>query len=369
MPQSYTQAGFVRAVLLAVNQRTSSAGMGFAGATGLVASGLTDLASVMGPLLPWFILLVILTLTGLSILIRNAVMSIADGSAEPPRLGLYCNVFLVAIGSLFGSGILLATSLFVEQSDGSRILSVLNEIKSGVERVEGKVDTVSEGVEGIGQRVSLRDISGRSGTGKIGDDAIFRISLANENLMDGVSCNLELGTEWQERIEVVNDSCDRFTVRLPDRPLLDDVGNSMGDVVDIPFAVSITDSRGAKIAEYQGAYPIHNNYRTIRLVLDPPGNRLRMNERRKAYVNVENAVIPDMVECDLGNSTNPPISFHPAAANKCEGWLSTEVEQGSYSHRRLMEEGEVRGSIFVQVQSSGDFTMLGIEEVKFAVAK
>ena len=151
-------------------------------------------------------------------------------------------------------------------------------------------------------------------------------------------------------------------------PLLDDSGNSLGDIVEVPFSVVMKDRRGDRIAAYSGAYPFHNNYRSIRMILVPPGNRLKINERRKAYISVENALIPDMVECSWNNSSNPPINFHPTSDNKCKGWLSTEVEKDSYPYRKLMEEGEARGSVYVQLQSTGDFTMLGIAEVKFAVA-
>ena len=364
-----SSTSFIRTVLQTVNAHTSTAGMGFAGATGLFASGLTDLASALGPRLPWFVLIVVLGLIVLSIIIRNASIRMREGNDAPSRLGMYCNIFLVALGSLFGSGILLATGLFVEQSDDSRILSLLNEIKSGVTRVESKVDTVSEGVEGIGQRMSLRDITGRSGTGMIGDDAIFRVSLANERLMEEATCSLRLDAAWQERVSLVDDSCERFTVKLPDRALLDDNNNTLGDVVQVPFVITMHDRRGKMIAEYSGTYPFHNNYRNIRLVLDPPGNRLGINERRRAHIEVENAVIPDGVECHWGNSTHPPINFQPTSSNRCEGWLSTEVEDGSYAHRKLAEEGEQRGAVYIQLQSAGDFSMLGIKEAKFAVTR
>jgi hypothetical protein len=44
----------MNAVIRSVNRHTSSAGMGIAGTTGLVASVLTDVAPALGPFLPWF---------------------------------------------------------------------------------------------------------------------------------------------------------------------------------------------------------------------------------------------------------------------------------------------------------------------------
>jgi len=54
----------------AIHRKTSAGGMGFAGATGLVASGLTDLASLLGPILFWFFILASILAVVLAIVIH-----------------------------------------------------------------------------------------------------------------------------------------------------------------------------------------------------------------------------------------------------------------------------------------------------------
>lgn len=357
----------MNALLRTIKKNTSSAGMGFAGTTGLIASGLTDIASSLGPFLPWFFLLVLIAAIVTGVLIQKEAA--AGGGKMSSSLRQYCNLFLVSFGSLFGSGMLLLTGLFVNQTSGSNILSLLHEIRAGVARVEVKVDTINQGVEGIGQALKVQDISGRSGTGMIGDLAVYRVSLVNEKLMENAECRLILDKKWQQRVSVVDSTCEHFTVKLPTSPILDEAGNSMGDIVQIPFELQVLDPHGKKLASYAQAYSFNNKYRHIVLNLEPAGNHLKLNERRKASIQVRDAEIPDNVACQWGASTIPPITFEPVSENKCKGWLSTEAKEGSYAQRKVMEENEVLGSIYIQLVARGDFTMLGIKEAKFSVSQ
>lgn len=339
--------------------------MGFAGAAGLVASGLTDIASSLGPFLPWFCFIAAIALAALGILIRRGERQSGERKSDPPRFRAYCQAFVVLLGSLFGSIVLLISGLFTDNTSGSNILAILNETRAGVERVEEKVGEISEGVQGLGETVNIRDISGRSGTGMIGDNAIFQVSLANEALMEGSRCRLQLRGDWQDRVSVLDDSCDSFTVKLPASPLLDAGGSSMGDIVPIPFELEVVSSNNDLIASYENTYPFYNNYRAIKIVLDPPGNRLRINEQRKIRVDVGAAELPDTVECEW--SAIDPISVKPESDNGCIGVLSTSVEIDSYVHKRLLKEGEIRDEIYVQLNSLADFEMLGNSTLKVAV--
>jgi hypothetical protein len=352
-------------IFTAVKQNTSASGMGFAGATGLVASGLTDIASSLGPFLPWFCVIAAIATLILAFLIRQHVRAASGQATGSTRLRAYCQSFVVLLGSLFGSGVLLISGLFTENTSGSHLLSILHEIRSGVERVEEQVGEIGEGVQGLGEAVIIRDISGRSGTGMIGDNAIFQVSLANEALMDGAKCRLTLGKEWQQRVSVVDDSCDSFTVRLPSAPLLDASGSSMGDVIPIPFELEVLNSGNEVIASYAQSYPFHNNYRTIRIVLDPPGNRFKINEQRQIKVDVGEADLPDTVECEW--TVFEPVSISTSSDNGCAGVLSTEVDPDSYVFKRLLDEGEIRDQIYVQLNTAADFVMLGNATLKFAV--
>ena len=74
-----------------------------------MASALTDIASVLGPILPWFFVVV----AGLAIVValrieRAEVAGVAAGG-EPPKTKGLCQTLLVLIGSLFGAGVLLVT--------------------------------------------------------------------------------------------------------------------------------------------------------------------------------------------------------------------------------------------------------------------
>jgi hypothetical protein len=62
------------------------------------------------------------------------------------------------------------------------------------------------------------------------------------------------------------------------------------------------------------------------------------------------------------------IKFIPESENRCTGWLSTEVDAGSYPYKELMREGEKRGEVYLQLVTSSDFKMLGIAELKYSVA-
>ncbi len=86
-------------ILQAVNRHTSKSGMGFAGAAGLVASGLTDIASSLGPFLPWFCFVVAAAVLALAILIRkNELRSAGEGEGSP-RQRAYCQTFVVAVST------------------------------------------------------------------------------------------------------------------------------------------------------------------------------------------------------------------------------------------------------------------------------
>ena len=355
----------MRSILRAVNRNTSASGMGFAGAAGLVASGLTDIASSLGPFLPWFCLVAGVATLVLAVLIGRYEKQRKIDAEDPSSVRVYCQSFLVLIGSLFGSIVLLISGLFADGSSGSNIISILNELRSGVARVEQKVDVIDEGVQGLGESISLRDISGRSGTGKIGDNAMFEVSLANSRLMDGASCALNVPEEWQDRVAVLDDACDNFAVRLPTSPVLDSSGSSVGDIVSIPFELQVVDKKGNIVASYDDSYPLHNNYRTIDILLDPAGNRLKINEKREIRVDVGNAELPDTVECEW--TVFEPLSIRPTSDNGCVGELSTVVDSDAYVYKRLLKEGEIRDEIYVQVNSAADFSMLGNATFKYAI--
>lgn len=341
--------------------------MGFAGAAGLVASGLTDIASSLGPFLPWFCFVMAASTLSLAVLIRKNELRIAGEGKGSQRQRGYCQIFVVAVGSLFGSVVLMLSGLFVDDGSGSNILSVLNEIRSGVERVEKKVDTVGEGVEGLGESVSILDITGRSGAGKIGDTAVFQISLANERLMDGASCHLQLKGDWVGRISVIDDSCGSFTVKLPSAPLLDANGRSLGDVVPVPFELEVLADDDDVIASYASTYPFHNNYRTIDIVLDPPGNRFKIDQQRKIGVDVGSAELPDSVECEW--TVFAPLIIEGTSENGCVGSLATKVDHDSYFYKQLVEEGDMRDEIYVQINSIADFVMLGNATFKYVISQ
>ena len=304
------------------------------------------------------------------ILKGEAVYAASD--KDPPRMHATCHIFLVSIGSLFGAVILLISGLFVEDSSGSRIIAVLNDIKGSVERVEQKVDVVGTDVkrigrdiQGMGSEVEVRDISGRSGTGKIGDDAVFHVSMANENLMKGATCRLRLGKRWEPLVAVLDPSCEQFTVRLPRVPILDSSGNFEGDVVQIPFEMDIVGPDSKVMATYKNNYSFHNNYRTIAFKLEPSGNRFKLNERRNISVDVGQGQLTDGVECEW--TVFAPLSFEATSPNRCSGVLSTQADPGSYPYKRVIEKGEVRKSLSVQVVSKGDFKMLGIADLKYSI--
>lgn len=355
----------MKAIFRAVRRHTSKSGMGFAGATGLVASGLTDIASALGPFLLWFCVITAVAAVVIALVIRRSEMRAPDPSAGSPRLRVYCQSFLVLLGSLFGSAVLLTSGALAGTTSGSNILSMLEGIRSGVERVEEKVGEIGEGVQGLGEAVVVRDMSGRSGTGKIGDNAVFQVSLANERRMAGVSCRLRLSGEWQDRISVIDDACASFTVRLPVAPLLDASGNSMGDIVPVPFALEVVDTHGEVIASYANSYPLHNNYRTIDIALDPPGNRFKVNERRAIRVDVGNAELPDSVECEW--TVFDPVRITAQSDNGCVGVLSTELDSDSYAYKRLVKEGEIRDQIYVQINAVANLAMLGNATMRFTV--
>lgn len=361
--------GSFRLVKQAISRNASAGGIGFAGTTGLVASGLTDLASLLGPILFWFFVIASISTVVLAALISSGERAMQIEGREHPKQGLYCHVLLILLGSLFGSGILLLTGVFQEDSEGSQILALLRDTKQGVERIETKIGEIDTQIEGIGQKVILRDISGRSGTGMIGDTSTFLISLENEKLMKDAACTIEVAADWRDRINILDSRCDKFQVQLVREPALNRAGKSAGGILEIAYDVTIRSSTGEVLGSTSGVYPFNNAYRTIELTMEPQSNRLKVNERRRARVTAPGAVIPDRIECEWGNSTNPVIKFIPESSNKCEGWLSTEVDEDSYAYKELLREGEKRGQVYLQLVTSSDFEMLGITELKFSVSQ
>lgn len=354
-------------VLKAVNEHTSASGLGFAGAGGLIASGLTDLASAMGPFLTWFVVIAsILTITLAIVIARHERRVALPDGAKSPRIGTYCHAFVVLLGSLFGAVVLLVSGLFTDNTEGSNLMAIVQGLRSDVQRVEERVSDVQEGVEGLGESIVFRDISGRSGTGKIGQQAKFAITLANERRMQGVSCELSVQPPWDDHVEVVDDRCDTFTVQLPKAPVLDDAGRSMGDVVSIPFELIVVDENDEIVSRYANAYPLHNNFGTIEIALDPPGNRFRIDETRSIRVDVGDAELTDAVECEW--TVFDPVKITPTSDNGCVAELDTHVDKDSYVYQRLQSEGRIRDDIYVQINSVADFSMLGNATLTFQVS-
>lgn len=354
-------------VLRAVNRHTSASGLGFAGAGGLLASGLTDIASALGPFLWWFVIIAsVLTLgTGIRIA-RYEKRAAGSAVGDSSRIGFYCHAFVVLLGSLFGSSVLLATGLLTDNQGGSNLLALVNGLRSDVQRVEEKVGEVQQGVQGLGEAVVFRDISGRSGTGKLGQTASFAISLADEGRMRGARCRLDVESPWDAHVQVLDTSCDSFTVQLPGSPVLDEAGRSLGDIVSIPFAMSIVDADGDEISRYSGTYPLHNSYGSIEIAVDPPGNRFRLDETRTLRVEVGDAQLTDAVECEW--TAFDPVKITPLGDHGCTAELSTKVDRTSYAYRRLQEEGRIRDEIYVQINSAADFSMLGNATLKYEVS-
>ncbi len=354
-------------VLRTVNRYTSASRLGFAGAGGLVASAMTDLASVLGPFLVWFVVLVSVLTLILGFLISKHEKIVAnDASVKSPQIGLFCHSFVVLLGSLFGGAVLLASSLFTDNSDGSNIVALVNSLRSDVMRVEEKVDEVQKGVKGLGEAVVFRDISCRSGTGKIGQTAKFAVTLADEGRMRGVRCELSVTPPWNDHVEVLDDRCDSLTVQLPKAPVLDNKGRSLGDVVSIPFELRVLDANDEEISRYSNNYPLHNNYGSIEIVLDPPGNRFRIDEARTIRVDVGNGVLTDDVECEW--TAFDPIKIARVSSNGCIAELDTHTDKTSYVFRRLQDEGRIRDDIYVQINTAADFTMLGNATLGFLIS-
>jgi hypothetical protein len=358
----------------AVSRHTSAEGMGFAGAGGLVASGLTDLASVLGPFLTWFVVVASVSTLLLGFVISRHEKRVANSDvAAPSRIRFYCHSFVVLLGSLFGSIVLLASGLVTDNEDGSNILALVSGLRDDVQRVEERVGEVQdsvgevqEGVEGLGEAVVFRDITGRSGTGKIGQQAKFAITLANERRMQDVSCELSVQPPWDDHVAVVDDTCDTFTVQLPQAPVLDDSGRSLGDVVAIPFELRVVDSNNDVVSRYANSYPLHNNYGTIDIVLEPPGNRFRVDESRAIRVDVGDAELTDAVECEW--TVFDPVKIRTTSANGCIAELDTRVDKDSYVYKRLVEEGRIRDDIYVQINSAADFSMLGNATLTYQIS-
>lgn len=357
----------MQALLKAVNRNASASGLGFAGATGLLASGLTDIASTLGPFLTWFVVVGAVGAMILAVLIHRHERRRSGESKDPQLVRVSCHAFVVLLGSLFGSGVLILSGLFTQNSDGSHIIALLNDIKSGIDRVEQQVGEISEDVQGLGESITVRDLSGRSGTGRIGENAVFAISLANERMMAGATCRLRIAPEWQDLVSVLDPDCSAFTVRLPDSPVLGPNGNFAGDIVSIPVEIEVLDAGGSVVASYEYAYPLHNNYGEIAIVVDPPGNRLGINQERSIRVDVGTAELPDSVECDW--TAFDPVTITPTSDNRCKGVLSTAVDPEDYVSRRLEEEGEIRDEVYVQLNTVADFSMLGNATWRFVVSR
>jgi len=354
-------------LLRTVEKHTSAGGLGFAGAGGLVASGLTDIASTMGPFLTWFVVIASIMTIVLGIAItRLDQQEPEQDSGKPSSLGTFCHIFVVLVGALFGSAVLLASSLFTDNEDGSNILAIVAGLRGDVQRVEEKVTEVQEGVEGLGESVVFRDISGRSGTGKIGQTAKFAITLANEYRMDDATCELEVDAPWDDYIEVIDDACHNFTVQLPKAPVMDENGRSMGDIVSIPFELKVFDRSGDEISSYANAYPLHNTFGTIEIAIDPPGNRFNIDETRTVRVDVGESELTDAMECEW--TVFDPVKITPKSDNGCIAELSTHVDKNSYVYKRLQDEGRIRDEIYVQINSVADFTMIGNATTRFVVS-
>jgi hypothetical protein len=328
----------------------------------------------MGPFLTWFVTIasVLTILLAIAIARHEKRVALPDATMSP-RIGFYCHSFVVLLGALFGSAVLLASSLFTDNSDGSNLVAIIKGLRSDVQRVEEKVtdvqDTVGEvqeGVEGLGESVVFRDISGRSGTGKIGQQAKFAITLANERRMQGVRCELSVQAPWDDHVSVVDDRCDTFTVQLPKAPVLDNAGRSMGDIVSIPFELIVVDANDDVVSRYANTYPLHNNYGTIEIALDPPGNRFRIDETRSIHVDVGDAELTDAVECEW--TVFDPVKITPVSDNGCVAELDTHVDRTSYVYKRLQQEGRIRDDIYVQINSAADFSMLGNATLTFQVS-
>ena len=357
----------MKKLLRTVDRHTSAGGLGFAGAGGLVASGLTDIASTMGPLLTWFVVIASIMTIVLGIAITRLDRQEPErDSSKPSSLGTLCHVFVVLVGALFGSAVLLASSLFTDNEDGSNILAILAGLRSDVQRVEEKVAEVKEGVAGLGESIVFRDISGRSGTGKIGQTAKFAITLANERRMDDATCELEVDAPWDDYVEVIDDTCHNFTVQLPKVPVMDENGRSMGDIVSIPFRLIVSDRRGDEISSYANVYPLHNTFGTIEIVVDPPGNRFNIDETRTLRVHVGESGLTDAMECEW--TAFDPVKITPRSDNGCIAELSTHVDKNSYVYKRLRNEGRIRDEIYVQIDSVADFTMIGNATMGFVVS-
>ena len=357
----------MKRLLRTVNAQTSAGGLGFAGAGGLVASGLTDIASAMGPFLTWFVVIASIMMIVLGIAITRLDRQEQDRDPDKPSsLGTYCHIFVVLIGALFGSAVLLASSFFTDNEDGSNILAIVAGLRGDVQRVEEKVTEVQEGVEGLGESVVFRDISGRSGTGKIGQTAKFAITLANERRMDDATCELEVDVPWDNHVKVIDNACHNFIVQLPKSPVMDENGHSMGDIVSIPFELKVFDSQGDEISSYANVYPLHNTFGTIEIALDPPGNRFNIDETRTLRVDVGESELTDAMECEW--TAFDPVKITPKSDNGCTAELSTHVDKNSYVYRRLQDEGRIRDEIYVQINSAADFTMIGNATMGFVVS-
>ncbi len=133
----------------------------------------------------------------------------------------------------------------------------------------------------------------------------------------------------------------------------------------VPFELEVLADGRDVIASYVSTYPFYNNYRTINIVLDPPGSRFKIDERRTIHVDVGAAELPDSVECEWG--VYDPLRFEPSSDNGCVGILSTEVDHDSHVYKRLIEDGEIRDEIYLQINSIADFVMLGNTTFKYAV--
>ena len=357
----------MKRLLRTVDKHTSAGGLGFAGAGGLVASGLTDIASAMGPFLTWFVVLASIMAIVLGVaIIRLDRREPEQDPGKPSSLGTYCHVFVVLVGALFGSAVLLASSLFTDNEEGSNILAIVAGLRGDVQRVEEKVTEVQEGVEGLGESIVFRDISGRSGTGKIGQTAKFAITLANERRMEDTTCELEVDAPWNDHVEVIDDTCHNFTVQLPKAPVMDENGRSMGDIVSIPFELKVFDKGGDEISSYANVYPLHNTFGTIEIAIDPPGNRFNIDETRTLRVDVGESELTDAMECEW--TAFDPVKITPTSDNGCIAELSTHVDKESYVYKRLQDEGRIRDEIYVQINSAADFTMIGNATMGFVVS-
>jgi hypothetical protein len=370
----FGREGAISRIIYALQQHSSAPSIGFAGVSGLVVSAIIDIASAIKPMIPGLLVVSALAVTALGFLIFRGTLSEDAGEQASGRMRLYCQSMLVAVGSGFGALMLIITANIINNDDGSTLMALSDQIASGFQRIEEQVDDVARQVEGVGKQVGsmsdvvrVRDISGLSGTGMIGDAVAFKISLTDSSSMSDRICKLHIDEPWSQQIETIDTACERYTVRLPKTPRLNEDGSFSEAIISIPYKITVQDKDGTMIGSFSEVYIFNNNYRDLQLGLRPPGNRLTLNDKRKLSVQAMGEPIPSGLECDV--SVYDGLHYEPTKENKCEGWLLTATDPNDYHYKRIMKEGEIRSSLSVQVISAADFQMIGIKLIDLAIRK